>query len=93
MQTKDKEIAAMSQDNASQVSALKVLEGELEEARENLHKVTAGDYTLPNALEDIRSLRGQIAQLQQARTALIDEVCTHAFKTICRACWQANSGI
>jgi hypothetical protein len=74
MQTKDKEIAAMSEDNVSQVSALKVLEGELEEARESLRKITAGDYALPNALEDIRSLKFQITQMQQARTALIDEV-------------------
>lgn len=64
----------MSQDQISQESALKALEGDLEEARECLCKVTAGDYGLPNALDDIRNLKRQLAHLQQARTALIDEV-------------------
>lgn len=72
----------MGRDRSVNEEALRRLEAELDTVRNDLRKVTQEEYHLPEALDDIQSLRVQLTNTQQARDALIMEVRLLCFVTI-----------
>jgi septal ring factor EnvC (AmiA/AmiB activator) len=75
LQVKNRELAAVGRDRSVNEEALRRLEAELDAVRSDLRKVTQEEYHLPEALDDIQSLKVQLENTRQARDALIMEVC------------------